>query len=271
MKLKKSHFKNSLLWILAFVVLPLLCLSQTPATTPAPDPGITMYMYRRVPADKREEFIKRETTYWSEVARKALSKGNITFWALLEKVGGYDLENSSNFLFINTYKNIDATGEIWSSAAEAFPNVAMDKMETNSISTTTSIFYLRASNWVQAADAVPDKDFKYISMVYHNSSNPGQLIDLEKKHWEPFIKSAMDKKLTAQRGWGNARVLSPSGENIRFNTVSYDLYPTLKDALVQTMDPKAVFPEAGLEEINKLEVNRRGGVVYRIVKVVNAN
>ena len=57
--------------------------AQTPAA--APDPGITVFMYRKVSDDKRAEFIKRETTYWAEVAKKSLAKGNITFWALLEK------------------------------------------------------------------------------------------------------------------------------------------------------------------------------------------
>ena len=242
--------------------------SQT-NTTPAPDPGITIYMYRRVPADKRDEFVKRETTYWSEIVRKALPKGNITFWALLEKLGGYNMENSSNFLFVNTYKNIDAMGEVWGSAAAAFPNVPMDKMETNSLSTTTSVFFVRNSGWQEAAGLVPDKDLKYISMVYHNSSDPGGLIDLENKHWAPFVKSAMDKKQTSMKGWGNAIVLSPTGENIGFNTVSYDLFPSLKEALMPTWDPKTVFPQAGLEEIGKLETKGRSGAVYQIIKVVN--
>jgi hypothetical protein len=240
--------------------------AQTPAA--APDPGISIYMYRKVPSDKREEFIKRETTYWAEVAKKALAKGNITFWALLEKVGGYDMENSSNFLFINTYKNIDASGDVWNSVSTVFPNVPIEKIETGSLSTTTSVFFLRAEDWQQVANAVPDKDFKYISMIYHNTSNAGGFIELEKKHWGPFIKSTMDKKQTTQKAWGNAIVLSPTGEKIGFNTVSYDLYPNLKEALVPTWDPKIVVP-AGLEEIGKLEKGDRSAVVYQIIKVVN--
>ncbi len=81
----------------------------------------------------------------------------------------------------------------------------------------------------------------------------------------------MDKKQTTQKGWGNAVVLSPSGEKIGFNTVSYDLYTTLKEALMPTWDSKAVFPQAGLEEINKLETSGRSGVVYNIIKAVSVN
>ena len=68
------------------------------------DRSITVYQYRRVPADKIDEFVKRETTYWSKVAEKATKDKTMTFWALLEKVDGYDMPNSSNFLFINTFQ-----------------------------------------------------------------------------------------------------------------------------------------------------------------------
>lgn len=231
--------------------------------------GITVYQYRHVPEDKVGEFINRETNYWSKVAEKAMEKGNLTWWALLEKVGGYDLPNSSNFLFINTYNDIDNASSVWDPAA-AFPGVSMDKMETGSMSTVTSNFFLRVEHWEQAASAQPD-DFQYVVLVYHNASNAGQLIQLEKTHWAPFIKSAMDKKQTTMSGWGNASVLSPFGDDIKFNTVSYDVYPSLKEALSPTWQDGTVYPETGLNEIAALELNRRGSVVYRIVKVVTPN
>jgi hypothetical protein len=265
--------KNQTIKILIALVLLFAGLQTTFAqTAAAPDPGITVYQYRRVPADKRDEFVRRETTYWAEIAKKAVAKGNLTFWALLEKVGGYDMENTSNFLFINTLKDIDKIGDVWSAAAvtASFPNVTFDKMETNSISTTTSTFFLRDEDWQQAATAVPDKDFNYVSMVYHNSTQPANLIALERKHWGPFIKTAMDKKQTTMMGWGNALVLSPTGPNIGATTVSYDLFPSLKEALYPTWDPKTVFPEAGLTEIGKTETTR-GGAVYHVIKAVNAN
>jgi len=236
----------------------------------APSTAITVYQYRHVPDDKIDEFVKRETTYWSKVAQKAAEKNQMTFWALLEKVGGYDLPNSSNYLFINTFPNIDSTGDMWSSAA-AVAGVTMDKMETNSMSTTTSQIFLHDEGWAQASFAKPDKDFNYVVMNYHNSSNPGNFIATEKKYWMPFIQAAMDKKQTPQLGWGNAVVLSPSGDNIKFNTVSYDLFPTLGSALMPAWDPKIEFPATGLGMLENIRVNRTGTVVYRVVKVVSKN
>jgi len=231
---------------------------------------ITMYQYRRVPDDKIDSFIYRETTYWSKVAQKGIDSKKLSFWALLERIGGYDLPNSSNFLFINTYPNIDTGFSVWDPAS-VFPGVPFDKIETNSMSTTTSTFFLHEENWAQVANAVPEKEFNFVKILYHNSEYPDSLIGLEKKYWQPFIQSAMDKKQTKQVAWGNAVVLGPQGENIKFNTVSYDLYSTLQEALMPAWDPKTVFPTKGLTMIGKIETNRRGSAFYRVIKVVSSN
>lgn len=235
----------------------------------AQDRSITVYQYRHVPDDKIEEFVKRETTYWSKVAEKAVKDKTMTFWALLEKVGGYDLPNSSNYLFVNTFPDIDKAGDAFSNA-EATAGVKMADMETNTISTVTSMFMMHSEGWEQSAKASPAKDFNYIVMDYHNTNYADSLVALEKKYWAPFIKKAMDNGQTSQMGWGNAVVLAPFGDNIKFTTVSYDLYKTLQDALMPNWDPKTVFPANGLGMIGNLELNRRGIAIYRIVKVATA-
>ncbi len=234
------------------------------------DSSITVYQYRHVPDDKINEFIKRETTYWSKVAAKAVKDKTMTFWGLFEKVGGYDMANSSNFLFINTFPNIDKVGDVFG-AAEKITGLPMAKIETNSLSSTTSQFFMHTEGWAQAASAVPEKDFNYVVMIYHNTNYPDSLVSLENKYWSPFIKKAMDNKQTPQMAWGNSIVLSPSGDNIKFNTLSYDLYKTMKDALMPKWDPKTEFPVDGLSKINGIEINRRGSAIYHVVKVVSAN
>jgi hypothetical protein len=259
--------KNKLIKKMLTGLLTLFFIAGIQATSIS---QITTYQYRHVPYDKIEEFLKRETTYWSKVAQKAVDNKKLNFWALLEKVGGYDLPNSSNYLFINTFSNIDSSGDIWNDA-ETIAGVKMDQMETGSLSTVTSQIFLHDEGWAQDAKAVPEKDFNFVVMDYHNSNYPDSLIKLENKYWSPFIKKAMDSDQTPQMAWGNAIVLAPSGENIKFNTVSYDLFKTLQDALMPKLDPKAVFPTKGLDMINKIEINRRGISIYRVVKVVAAN
>ena len=230
--------------------------------------SITVYQYRQVPSDKMEEFIKRETTYWSKVAEAAIAKGNMEFWGLFQKVGGFDMPNSSNILFINTFKDIDALEGTFN-PAEVFPDTPMEEMETYSMGKVMHQIFLRREAWEEAANAVPENDYKFISMVYHNSSSPGDLIALENKHWAPFIKASMDAGKTTQKAWGNATILSPSGPNMKANTISFDIYSSLKEALNPTWAEDAVFPEEGLAEIGELETDQRTSYVYRRIMVVN--
>lgn len=232
--------------------------------------SITVYQYRQVPQDKMDEFIERETKYWSKVAENAIAKGNLEFWGLFQKVGGFDMPNSSNVLFINTFKDIDALDGIWD-ASTVFPDVPMNQMETFSMSKVMHSFFVRAESFVLKEGADPEKDFNYIVMVYHNASSSSDLIALEKKYWEPFIKTSMDEGKTTQVAWGNATILSPSGPTIKANTVSYDLYPSLKEALNTTWDDNIVFPQEGLAEITKLETDQRTQSIYRIIKVVDSS
>lgn len=252
----KEHLKLAM--VLLFILVSARASSQ----------GITVYQYRHVPQEQMSEFIERETKYWSVVAQKAIDNGKLEFWALLVKEGIYDAPNTSNVLFINTFKDIDDTDGIWDANA-VFPNVPIEDISTYNMGYVTSVFYVKDENWEQASHADPEKDFNYVVMVYHNSTNPTQFIALEKEHWAPFIKSAMDNKKTTQVGWGNGRILSPSGENIKVNSVSYDIYPSLKEVLMPTWDESIEFPVDGLAKLDSLTLNRRGNQVYRIVKAVN--
>jgi hypothetical protein len=258
---------NRLNGILIYCITSLVFIFCFFVKANAQDHSITTYQFRHVPDDKVAEFLKRETTYWSKVAEKAVKDKTMTFWAVLEKVGGYDLPNSSNYLFINTFPDIDKVGDVFSNP-ESVAGVKIAEMETNSMSTVTSEFFLHGENFVQAAKAVPDRDFNFVEMVYHNTNYADSLIKLEKKYWGPFIKKAMDNGQTPQLAWGNSVVLAPLGDKIQFTTVSYDLYKNLQDALMPNWDPKTVLPIKGLTMIQKLELSRRGITIYRVVKVV---
>lgn len=186
-------------------------------------------------------------------------------------MGGFDEPNSPNILFINTFKDIDNAniGEIWNPSA-VWPDVPMDQMETASMSKVHHALFVKQAVWVKANNAVPETDYNFVKMNYHNASNPGNLIELEDKHWTPFIQSAMDNGKTKQKAWGNARILSHSGPAMKANTISYDVFSSLKEALNPTWDSETVFPNEGLNEIRALEMNQRISFVYRIVKLASA-
>ena len=51
--------------------------------------NVTTHQYRRVEPENMQEYLKRETTYWQKLAESEVTKGNLTFWAILQKVGGF--------------------------------------------------------------------------------------------------------------------------------------------------------------------------------------
>ncbi|HLF65689.1 MAG TPA: hypothetical protein VI603_18145 [Saprospiraceae bacterium] len=254
-----KHLCNTLTTVLCLVVSIQIASAQE----------ISVYQYRHVPQDNVDEFLYRETTYWQKVAQKAIDDGKMNFWALLEKVSGTDLTNSSNFLFINTFENIDAEG-IWNPGA-VFPGVPMGQMETGSMSTVTSQVYVQPQNWVDDAAATPEKDYNYVVINYWNSSDPGAWIEGENTHWAPFIKAEMAKAATSQVAWGNATILAPRGGDVEATNISFDLFSTLHSALIPKWDPNTKFPEEALAGIQKTLLSPRGLVVYRIVAVATKN
>ncbi len=152
--MKKSfRLSQSLLYCLTTIAFVLGF--QVKPQAQAQDRSVSSWQFRHVPNDKIDEFIKRETTHWSKVAQKAVDNKTMTFWALFEKVGGYDLPNSSNYLFINTFPDIDKAGSIWNeNDVESIAGVKIGDMEDYSFTTVTSEFFVKDREWVQSAKAV---------------------------------------------------------------------------------------------------------------------
>src|SRR5437879_973981 len=143
--MKKKFFFAAVPFIL-FIGLVINCNTTLHAQ------GITVYQYRRVDPGKMEEFLKRETTYWSKVAQKAIDGGKMTFWAVLAKVGGVDELNSPNVLFVNTFPNMDTDLSDVFNAAKVFPGVPMSKIDTYSMSTVLSEYFVQDQGWQQVAN-----------------------------------------------------------------------------------------------------------------------
>lgn len=230
---------------------------------------ISVFQFRQVPNDKVGEFIHRETTYWAEVAQKAVDQGNLVTWALLERVGGYDIPNSSNFLFINTVKDINANmSEMWNASA-VFPDVPESQISTWGMSTVTSQAFVRPNPMVMAANADP-KDFNFVKINFWKSSDPAAFVALEQEHWAPFIKEEMAKSGVSQVAWSNAELINPRGPNIPANSMSFDIYPTLGDVLTPKWSEGVAFPNEALAKLQEM-TESRSEVIYRVVKVVSAN
>jgi len=248
-------------------VIPFAVLLFSLSMNAQDDKSISVYQYRYVAPADMNEYLERETKYWSKVAEHAMTKGNLTFWGIFQKVGGFDMPNTPNIMIINTFNDLDDRKGIWN-VKEVFPDVPFEKIETRSLSTTLHHLFVKPQVFVQGKDAVPEKDFNYVHMVYHNASNPRKLIQLEAEHWKPFIKGLMDSGKTTQKAFGNALILSPRGPMMNANTISFDIFSSLHETLNPSFSEDVVFPTEGLKEIFDLETDQRIAYVYKVIKVV---
>lgn len=232
--------------------------------------GVTMHQYRRVEPQNMEEYLKRETTYWQKLAESEVTKGNLTFWAILQKVGGIDQKNGSNILIINSFKNMDTANQIWGNLQELFPDTKMEDMNTWELAENRATIYLRnLGNHVEVPNANPDKDFKYVYIIYHNPKNMNTLLDFEADKWKPMAEKAMADGMTTMKGWGNAVVVSPQSSKFPYTTQSYDLFASMTDALSPTFKEGFTWPDNFMADIEGNEAGPRHKNLYRIITVVS--
>lgn len=232
--------------------------------------GITTHQYRRVEQEDMQEYLKRETTYWKKFAEQEVTKGNLTFWAILVKVGGVGLDHKPNVLIINTMNDVDE-GLDWASVADLFPDVKPEDINTGELSKEMATIYLRSQeNHINAPGAIPQDDYKYVKIVYHNPKSIGKLLTFERDKWKPMVEKAMADGNTTLKGWGNARVLHPSSSKFPYSTQSYDLFNNLNDALLPYFSDDVEASDDFYDDVMDNEESRRSIGLYYIVSFVSA-
>ncbi len=233
--------------------------------------AIITHQYRRVEPENMQEYLKRETTYWQKLAESEVTKGNLTFWAILRKVGGINQDKGSNILIINTFNNLETSNEIWGNLQALFPDTKMEDMATWDMAKNTATIHLRsADNFVSIPDADPDKDFKYVYLIYHNPKDTGKHMKFESEEWKPLIEKAMAEGKTNQKGWGNDYILAPDSPKFPYSTSSYDLFSSLTDALNPEFSEDFVWPEGFGDGVQDNSAGKWHKQLYRIVTKVSA-
>lgn len=231
---------------------------------------VSTHQYRRVEPENMQEYLKRETTYWQKLAESEVTKGNLIFWGIFQKVGGLDQHKAPNILIINTFKDLDAANQIWGNIEKIFPDTKMEDMETWSISKNIATLYSYGLNHVDAPNVNPETDFKYVYIIYHNVKNTGKHLDFEENEFKPLLEKAMAEGKTTVKGWGNARLIGPESSKFPYTTMSYDLFASLNDALGPGFIDGFTFPDNFGSNMAENRAGTWNKNLYRIISVVDA-
>ena len=227
--------------------------------------AVSMVQYHHVKAENRAEFVHRETTYWSEIAKAAIKDGKMANWQLWEKVGGWNMDSSPNFIFVNGFadiSHINNLNEVWN-PTKVFPNVRMKDMGTRGLSTLKHQMVFQG-NAFAGTDTTP----QFARVNYYKASDLTKYLEQERTVWQPFIKQQMDSGNTTQVSWFSAAKIMPFGSDFPFNAISSDGYLTLSEAIMPSTSFKEAPTYPDLTELLKVATRQRV-IVYRLVKEVH--
>lgn len=218
---------------------------------------------RHVPRENLEEVIKRETTYWAEVARKAIKDGHLTGWRMYRTVDGTNLDEDPNIFFVNEYTEEQMRSDvfIWD-FKKVFPDKEHSEVETFSLGTLKSQIYYY--NHVSIMKTRP----KFIRVNYAKTSGftgVQRYLELEQSVWQPFIQERMDSGKTNVVSWSLSSVVIPRGKDTDHDAISVDGFETFADALWTEFGDDAVMPDT--EEL--FNVHHKAMIhVYELVMAV---
>jgi hypothetical protein len=186
---------------------------------------VSYLQYRAVPSDKEDEFVEKETKYWSKVAQAAANQGNLAGWTLWHKIG-VTKTDAPNYVFVNSYESLDKMdpAKVWTD--ENIKKMGMDpaKVETNSFTTVSFDYYTQL-------EAVIPGDYKYAVVNYAKPTDLQTFIEENKTLWMPFHEQSIKNGWNGMTSWGLMSVIYPEGNQDRFSCFTWDGFNTFTDAL----------------------------------------
>ena len=199
---------------------------------------IVVLQYRSVPQDNIADFVFRETTYWSEVASKAIREGKIQKWELWQRIGGYEMDGDNhNFVFINVYEDkYDLDENIWD-ISKVFPNIRISDMETTSLGKTIHQLVLEKHKDAGLAQG------GFAKFNYTKVSDLPSFMKFEIEEWYPFIEKAIREGDTSFIGWELFTALTPTGSQIPFEAITIDHFDLYSEAIMPRWTEDLEFPD----------------------------
>jgi hypothetical protein len=186
---------------------------------------VAYFQYRVVPNDRTQEFIQKETMYWSKVAATAIDKGQMTGWSLWRKVGITE-EGAPNFVFVNNFESFDKIdqGAIWSADNVKTMGVSPEMVETQSFAPTSFDY------WMQL-EATAGGDYKYAVVNYAKPADLSGFIEENKTLWKPLHEKNINTGANKMTSWGMLSVVHPKGNQARFSAMTWDGFNSMADAM----------------------------------------
>lgn len=231
---------------------------------------VTTHMYRKVAPENLAEYLDKEVNFWSKFSQSEIDKGNLKFWAVLQRVGSENLRDEPNILLITQINDINKPVN-WKSIQQLFPHEKLKDLMMEDLFINTDEFYLRdLGNDIVGPNINPEKDYKYVRINYHNMKDVWWHLNFEAQKVKPFFEEAMKNGKTRIKGWGNSLILTPKSDNFKYKTESHDYFSTFRDALGPNDFVDLDFPEGFFKDWQNNYVGERNVRIYKIIALKRA-
>ncbi|WP_276391982.1 hypothetical protein [Eudoraea chungangensis] len=186
---------------------------------------VAYVQFRTVKDGKQNEFVTKETKYWSKVAKKAIDKGLMTGWSLWRKVGITE-RGAPNYVIMNTFASAESIDQsaIWSAENLEAMGVSPGMVQTNDIAPTAFDY------WLKIEDMIPGEN-KYVVVNYARPKNLGGFISENKSLWKPLHAKTIKSGEAGMTGWGMMSVIHPKGNMSRFSVLTWDGFGKMSDVM----------------------------------------
>lgn len=227
---------------------------------------VAYFQYRVVPEDREQEFVEKETKYWSKVAKAAIDKGQMAGWSLWRKVGVTEA-GAPNYVFVNTFESLDKVDQaaVWSDANLNAMGVSPEMVVTSSFAPVPFDY------WMQLEDQI-EGEYKFAVVNYAMPDDLGAFIRENKELWKPFHQQNITAGNMNMKSWGMLSVIYPRGNMARFSVLTWDGFDTMNDALnylrYQNVDEMQGNWEEILSKTKMGEINPDGfnySIIYELV------
>ena len=226
--------------------------------------------YRVVSDDNVEEFIEKETKYWSKVAQEAIDQGHLSGWSLWRKISVTEAE-SPNFVFVNTYESIEKAdpSKVWTEENLRTLGVSIENAQTDSIAPVAFDY------WMQVEDVISG-DHQFAIVNYAMPVSVGAFIEENKSLWKPLFEESIESGVGGMKAWGIMSVIFPRGSEGRFSVLTWDGFDSVADVM-NYMRYTAEPPDAAWDKVlsnSKMDEINPGGfkssIVYEKVMSLSA-
>ena len=227
--------------------------------------------YRNVSEKNEAEFVKRETEYWSKIAKANIKSGKMQAWSLWKKIGvAGEPDAKPNYLFVNDFKSIadfDALESGWANPEKVLPNMKLADMETGSISKVLFTDIMKTEAQIEGNP-------KFVVINYAKPTNVQAFVEENINLWKPFFESEQ-KKGFKLNGWGLQTVVYPQGNTLEFSALTWDGFTKLSEALDHVQyRPSSQSRFASIAKDSKMSTITPNGFefspIYELVMYVDA-